>query len=168
MANGIPVRLSEALTLRARTVAAVQDRSLTEQVEHWARLGQVVEAAVSATTTQRLKARSYDEGLPAALAVADTAEGQRAAAELIRAENPIRYEETTPGTIVAVTRDGKRTKVTPRTSYRAPAPGDQLAARRGPKTAASARKGSAERAAVGGADNAVKLPRKRPKLVKRR
>jgi hypothetical protein len=111
MANGVPVRLSEALTLRARTVAAVQDRSLTEQVEHWARLGQVVEAAISAETMQRLKARSYDEGLEDALGVADTAQGRAAAAMLIRAENPVRYEELSRGTMVAVTREGYRSGV---------------------------------------------------------
>lgn len=111
MANGVPVRLSEALTLRARTVAAVQDRSLTEQVEHWARLGQVVEAAISAETMQRLKARSYDEGLEDALAVADTAQGREAAAMLIRAENPVRYEELARGPMIAVTRDGTRSAV---------------------------------------------------------
>ncbi len=33
MANGIPVRLSEALTMRARTAAEVLERSLTDQVE---------------------------------------------------------------------------------------------------------------------------------------
>ncbi len=116
MANGVPVRLSEALTVRARTVAAVQDRSLTEQVEHWARLGQVVEAAISADTMQRLKALSYDEGLEDALAVADTAQGRAAAAQLIRAENPVRYEELSRG-MVAVTRDGVRSGVaSPRTS----------------------------------------------------
>lgn len=111
MANGVPVRLSEALTLRARTVAAVQGRSLTEQVEHWARLGQVVEGAISAESLQRLKARSYDEGLPAALAVADTAEGRARAAQFIRAENPVRYEELSRGTMVAVTREGERSGV---------------------------------------------------------
>lgn len=111
MANGIPVRLSEALTVRARTVAAVQDRSLTEQVEHWARLGQVVEAAISADTMQRLKALSHDEGLADALAVADTAEGRAAAQALIRAENPVRYEELSRGTMVAVTREGERSGV---------------------------------------------------------
>ncbi len=117
MANGVPVRLSEALTLRARTVAAVQDRSLTEQVEHWARLGQVVEAAISAETMQKLKARSYDEGLEDALGVADTAQGRAAAAMLIRAENPVRYEELSRGTMVAVTREGYRSGVaSPRTN----------------------------------------------------
>ena len=55
MSNSIPVRLSEGLAERARTAAEVLDRSMTEQVEHWARLGQAVEAAISAATVQRLK-----------------------------------------------------------------------------------------------------------------
>jgi hypothetical protein len=84
---------------------------LTEQVEHWARLGQVVEAAISAETMMRLKARSYDEGLEDALGVADTAQGRAAAAMLIRAENPVRYEELSRGTMVAVTREGFRSGV---------------------------------------------------------
>jgi hypothetical protein len=88
MANGVPVRLSESLTVRARTAAAVLDRSLTEQVEHWARLGQAVEAAISATTLHALKARSYDHDLDARLAVADTPAGRAAAAKLIRARHP--------------------------------------------------------------------------------
>jgi hypothetical protein len=90
---------------------------LTEQVEHWARLGQVVEAAISAETMMRLKARSYDEGLEDALGVADTAQGRTTAAMLIRAENPVRYEELSRGTMVAVTREGFRSGVaSPRTS----------------------------------------------------
>ena len=59
----------------------------------------------------RLKARSYDEGLEAALGVADTAQGREAAAMLIRAENPVRYEELSRGTMVAVTREGFRSGV---------------------------------------------------------
>jgi len=85
MANGgIPVRLSEALTVRARTAAAVLERSLTEQVEHWARLGQAVEAAISAKTLHALKARSHDPELAERLAAADTPAGRKGAAKLIR------------------------------------------------------------------------------------
>jgi hypothetical protein len=84
MANGVPVRLSEALTARARTAAQVLDRSLTEQVEHWARLGQEVEAVITAETVQRLKARSYDVELSDRLAFAASADGRMAARQLIR------------------------------------------------------------------------------------
>jgi len=34
MATGVPVRLSPQLTERARKAAEMQDRSLTQQVEH--------------------------------------------------------------------------------------------------------------------------------------
>jgi hypothetical protein len=91
MANGIPVRLSEALTVRARTAAETLDRSLTEQVEHWARLGQVVEDAILAATVQRLKARSHDAELSARLARPKTADGRAKAIELIRSRNPVRH-----------------------------------------------------------------------------
>lgn len=84
VAHGIPVRLSEALTARARSAAKVLDRSLTEQVEHWARLGQVVEEAILAGTVRELKARSQDPDLDRRLAVAKTAKGRAKAAKLIR------------------------------------------------------------------------------------
>jgi hypothetical protein len=83
--NGIPIRLSAALATSARQAALIEDRSLTEQVEHWARLGQVVEEAVMTKTIRQLKATSYDERLPALLAYADTLEATDQAAELIRA-----------------------------------------------------------------------------------
>ena len=84
MANGVPVRLSEALAARAREVASIQDRSLTEQVEHWARLGQLVESVISAGAVERLKSRSYDPELPDRLAFAKTPRGRAKAAQLIR------------------------------------------------------------------------------------
>jgi len=92
MANGIPVRLSAHLTAVARIEAEFQDRSLTEQVEHWARLGQAVEQAVAAATVARLKRRSHDPLMAQRLAFADTAEGRAKAAALIRKRNAVRYE----------------------------------------------------------------------------
>ncbi len=91
MPPGPPIRLSAALALHAREAAAVQDRSLTEQVEHWARLGQVVEQTVLATTVEKLKAISYDAQLPKLLASADTLAGRRKAAKLVRERNVVRY-----------------------------------------------------------------------------
>ena len=98
--SGVPVRLSEKLTARARAAAEVLDRSLTEQVEHWARLGQIVEAAISAGTVERLKARSYDPKLPAMLAFADTEQGRAKAAKLIRERNAVMHGTDASGKIV--------------------------------------------------------------------
>jgi len=91
MASGIPVRLSAELTVRARTAASTLDRSLTEQVEHWARLGQVVEDAILAATVQRLKSRSHDADLANRLARATTAEGRADAAALIKQRDSVRH-----------------------------------------------------------------------------
>jgi hypothetical protein len=104
----IPVRLSAALTARAKQVAASQDRSLTEQVEHWARLGQLVESAVSAATVERMKVRSYTVLVDEALAAADTPEGRARALALIESRNPVRYGVGTNGKIIKVNRRAKR------------------------------------------------------------
>jgi hypothetical protein len=166
MANGVPVRLSEALTMRARSVAAVQDRSLTEQVEHWARLGQVVEQAISAGTMMKLKARSYDEGLADALAFADTSDGRAAALELIKNENEVRHEETAAG-MFAVTRDGKRTKVPRRTTvaaiHVAESHGKGIAAAAPISSSSKGRRAAGKLRAVADARVSVKIPRKRAK-----
>lgn len=110
MASGVPVRLSETLAARARAAARVLDRSMTEQVEHWARLGQVVEAGISAGTVQRLKARSHDPELAQRLAFAATPEGRARAAKLIRERNPVRHGVDDSGAIVRVGRSSKRAK----------------------------------------------------------
>ena len=106
MANGVPIRLSAALTENAREVASVLDRSLTEQVEHWARLGQLVEAAVSSGTVAQLKARSYDASVPKLLAFADTAAGKAKAVELIRERNAVRHGALR-GKLYQIDRDGE-------------------------------------------------------------
>jgi len=110
---GIPVRLSHALTLHAREAARVLDRSLTDQVEHWARLGQVVEAAIGAATVHRLKARSYDPELAQRLAVATTDEGRAKAARLIRARDMVRHGIAEGGAIVGVGRRRRAKRAKP-------------------------------------------------------
>jgi ParD-like antitoxin of type II bacterial toxin-antitoxin system len=95
--NGIPVRLSEALASSARAAAAVTERSLTEQVEHWARLGAAVEAVVSHRTVTVLKTRSHDPELGARLAFAKTPGGRAHAAQLIAERDPVRHGSAAEG-----------------------------------------------------------------------
>lgn len=115
VASGIPVRLSGELAARARVAAATQDRSLTEQVEHWARLGQAVEDAVLAATVQRLKARSHDPALDERLAFASSPAGQAAAAKLIAERNVVLHGIDAAGRVRS--RPGRARKRT-RTSRR--------------------------------------------------
>jgi ParD-like antitoxin of type II bacterial toxin-antitoxin system len=118
MSGGVPVRLSGALAARARTAAEVLDRSLTEQVEHWARLGQVVEDAILAATVHRLKARSHDPELAQRLAFAATAEGRAKAAKLIRERNPVRHGADERGALVRIGPGEKRRARPPRSTRR--------------------------------------------------
>lgn len=101
---GIPVRLSAQLATRAKEAAQIQDRSLTEQVEHWARLGEAVEAATSASTVALLKAASYGQSIDDALSFARSPEGRAHAKVVIERDNPVRYEQS----------GGKITKLTAR------------------------------------------------------
>src|SRR5688572_13416943 len=108
----IPIRLSATLADRARKVAAVEERSITEQVEHWARLGELVEAALSSSSVRQLKRVSHDERLRERLAVADTSRGRRKAAQLIRAQRGPWYEIASDDRRVIVRHetDGRQTR----------------------------------------------------------
>jgi len=110
MAQGIPIRLTATLASQAREAAAVQDRSLTEQVEHWARLGRIVEAVVLNSTVARLKSMSRDERLPRLLADADTAAARKRAARSIAQKNAVLHGTTAaePEKIVRIERGRRR------------------------------------------------------------
>ncbi|HEY4180076.1 MAG TPA: hypothetical protein VGM90_24705 [Kofleriaceae bacterium] len=99
MADGIPVRLTAKLVELARKEAELQERSVTDQVEHWARLGQVVEAAISSASARRIKQVSHDPRLAERLMFADTEAGRQKALALIKSRNPVRYGVDTKGTI---------------------------------------------------------------------
>jgi hypothetical protein len=53
---GMPVKLSDELVNVARKEAAAAERSITAQIEHWAKLGQSVEAALRHEDALALKA----------------------------------------------------------------------------------------------------------------
>jgi len=104
MTLGFPIRLTAALATRAKESAEIQDRSVTEQVEHWARLGQIVESVATAGTVERLKAVSHDRRLPQLLDAADTDLARKRAARAIAKANPVRHGMTAkdPSRIVRV------------------------------------------------------------------
>jgi hypothetical protein len=113
MKYGIPIRLSSNLATHAREVADIADRSLTEQVEHWARLGQIVEASVSSMTVSTLKALSYDSNLPGLVAAADSPAARAATVADVRerAKGPVYgVAADDPDVIVRHDRDGTVTR----------------------------------------------------------
>ena len=56
----VAVKLSDTLAEEARTASAGADRSLTGQIEHWARLGKAVEPLFNAPTIAALKKSGGD------------------------------------------------------------------------------------------------------------
>lgn len=57
---GMPVKLSDDLVLSARLEAEATDRSITAQIEHWAKLGRAVEAALKHADVLALKRSDGD------------------------------------------------------------------------------------------------------------
>lgn len=110
--GSIPVRLSAALAARARAAAALEDRSLTEQIEHWSRLGEIVESTLRAKSVRQLKTVSHDEALRERLARADTGAGRERTARLVRSRDAVRYsvEPSNPRVVIRQNADGTETR----------------------------------------------------------
>lgn len=79
----IPLRLSSDLVHFARTKAALQDRSPTAQIEHWAKIGRAVEAVLSGDSLENVKAFSRVPDTDTLIAEISSPEGQARARDLI-------------------------------------------------------------------------------------
>lgn len=64
MATSTPIRIEEEIFAAAKAVAPTQDRSIAQQIAHWARIGRAVEASrsisVSAINDVLAGRRNYD------------------------------------------------------------------------------------------------------------
>lgn len=119
---GMPVKLSDELVRLARQEAEQADRSITAQIEHWAKLGRAVEVALGYQQTTALKTLALDVGDPhrdsskrdTVLAVLEQVAGSSDRTTVV---NAIRASErsvfgtdpTYPGMIVRQDPDGTRT-----------------------------------------------------------
>jgi ParD-like antitoxin of type II bacterial toxin-antitoxin system len=111
---GLPVKLSDDLVTQARAETALSQRSLTGQVEYWARLGQKAEMALSHADLRKLAVLPPSESTAAlkqALSLAFSEAGTAAAREEVSAQHGMVYEAATgnKGLIVQVVPDGTRT-----------------------------------------------------------
>lgn len=117
-----PVKLSDPLIEQARVAAEGSDRSMAGQIEHWARLGQSVEAVLTAPQSAALKQGAdaiantlADEAertqLLRALRLAVTSAGHTDLGRVLRAGGRHRYgtDPAFPGCLVRISPDGKRT-----------------------------------------------------------
>lgn len=63
---GMPVKLSDELVLAARMEAEATERTITSQIEHWAKLGRAAEAALSYGEVVKLKLAGFNAEAPVA------------------------------------------------------------------------------------------------------
>lgn len=90
MGATIPLRIDSELVNQARHSGALHDRPPTAQIEHWAKLGRVLDSVLSGASVAHVKQLSRVDDLEALLALTQTPEGQaRARAVIARHKGPI-------------------------------------------------------------------------------
>jgi hypothetical protein len=109
---GLPIKISEALALAARTEAKVFDRSIASQLEHWALIGRAVEQVLGHDQIAALKRQAGMPEFADAMRKASTEAGQRRALAHLRKLGGPRYsiDPTRRGGIVRIDVDGSRTR----------------------------------------------------------
>ena len=106
-----PVKLSDALVLDARLAGEALARSLTGQVEFWARLGRAIEPLIEGTQVLALCRNVTAQPLSECLESVDSPAGRRRVAGYLETQPFPHYEPAagTPGLLVRIEADGKRT-----------------------------------------------------------
>jgi hypothetical protein len=117
---GMPVKLSDELVIAARIEAQATERTITSQIEHWAKLGRAAEASLSYGEVVQLKlakptAGAVAEGIKRDVlrarleAIAKSPERSSVLAALQAQGRPI-YEAAPehPGFVVRIDHRGKR------------------------------------------------------------
>ena len=119
---GMPVKLSDELVQSARAEAVVSDRSITAQIEHWAKLGRAVEGALKHADTVALKRSGGDltnafadpskrQSMHALLENIVASADRSQITEKLRQRGKPSYESdpACPGRVVRIDPDGTRT-----------------------------------------------------------
>lgn len=109
---GLPIKISEALALAARTEAEVFERSIASQVEHWAQIGRAVEQVLGHDQVAALKQQAGMPELADAMRKASTEAGQQRVLTHLRKLGGPRYsiDPARRGGIIRIDTDGSRTR----------------------------------------------------------
>jgi hypothetical protein len=104
-----PVKLSDALVLDARLTAAAAERSIAGQIEFWAKLGRAVEPLLQGVQAMALSRAGANRPVSECLDSVDTVAGRKRVAEHLASLPYPHYEPSdTPGLLVRIEADGKR------------------------------------------------------------
>ena len=105
-----PVKLSDTLVLDARLTAKAAERSIAGQIEFWAKLGRAIEPLLQGIQVMALSRAGEARPISECLDSVDSAEGRRRVAEHLDSQPYPHYEATdTPGILIRISADGKRT-----------------------------------------------------------
>jgi hypothetical protein len=106
-----PVKLSDALVLDARLTAVTAQRSIAGQIEFWAKLGRAVEPLLQGVQAMALSRAGAQRPISECLESADSTVGRGRVAEHLKTLPYPHYEPSeTPGLLIRITADGKRSK----------------------------------------------------------
>lgn len=108
----MPIKISEALALAARTEAEVFERSIASQVEHWAQIGRAVEQVLGHGQVAALKRQAGIREFSDAMRKVSSEAGQRRALAHLRKLGGPRYslDPARRGGILRIDTDGSRAR----------------------------------------------------------
>jgi ParD-like antitoxin of type II bacterial toxin-antitoxin system len=81
--SSIPLRIDSELVNLARTSGALFDRPPTAQIEHWAKLGRVLDSVLLGESVANVKQRGNVAELDRVVALSQSTEGRKKALALI-------------------------------------------------------------------------------------
>jgi hypothetical protein len=108
MSKTVPLRIDSELVHQARSAGALFDRPPTAQIEHWAKLGRVLDAVLSGKSVASVKECARVSSIEKIVAFSQTKAGQAKARAIISRHGGPVYESDSmaPGIIVERLPDG--------------------------------------------------------------
>ncbi|HWC00589.1 MAG TPA: hypothetical protein VG672_27975 [Bryobacteraceae bacterium] len=92
MMASIPLRIDSELVNQARNSGTLFDRPATAQIEHWAKLGRVLESVLLGDSVAKVKQRGNVADLDQVVALSQSPEGRRKVLALIAKQGGPIYE----------------------------------------------------------------------------
>lgn len=106
--SSIPLRIDSELVNQARASGALFDRPPTAQIEHWAKLGRVLDSVLVGDSVAKVKQRGNVAALDQVVALSQSEKGRKKALALIAKHAGPVYEgdPTSPDLVVERRADG--------------------------------------------------------------
>ena len=81
--SSVPLRIDSELVNQARSTGALFDRPPTAQIEHWAKLGRVLESVLSGGSVAKVKQRGNVDDLDEIVTLSQSEKGRKKALAII-------------------------------------------------------------------------------------